>query len=547
MLAILEGNRIALKFNYSPSLVVQVKRLEGRTWNKSTRAWYIPLSSGGKVLPRLEALGFTIDPLIRQAVASEQDKAEAMRSLSQATEAKFETSLPLYGFQKATAKFMVEAKRCLNANFVGSGKTITTLAALDKLDCKRMLVVCPKSVIYQWKDEIGKWLPNWQVFVVDGALDARLATYKTVGRPFTSPVVVVVGYEIMRIDINHLTALSPDAVVCDEVHRLGSGRTQTHKAARQLTAPVVFGLSATPLMNRAADLWGIADIIAPGYLGSFTQFVDYYCIRNPWGGIDGTAKPEELAERFAPLMVRHKLEDVEIQLPELIEEDIKVELSATERSLYDRMRKELLFELQQEEVNKLSSPMVLQNVLVKMGKLQECTDSLALLGDKRESSKLDALEDHVADVVASGRKVICFTRFERMAQIIMARLDKYSPALITGQVDSQGREEAMSRLRDDSACQVLVSTDAGGVGLNLQTASVVYNFDLPFSVGRYHQRIGRAHRIGQTKSVLVYNLIARKTIDEHVKRILKGKQELSAALLDQEPWTGEEVMGLLEE
>lgn len=529
---------LVVAFPYSATLVALVKRLPGRSYVPSSHNWTLPLNDQAAAsVTTLEQNGFTVDPEVSTAIAQLGDKLRQLNQLSAnntSTVSSLVSALPLYDFQKQGVVHNLTALQALggslNACDVGLGKTLQALAVVEAMpDIKQVLVLAPKSVLYQWQAECTRWLPKASVVVVDGPKQARMAQYATVGQ-LPRPLIVIMGYETLRNDIDGIS-WHWDLTIADEAHRLGSTTTELYKAVHKLKALRRLALTATPLMNRVLDLWGIYNWLVPGYLGPYHAFVEHYCLRNPWGGVEGYRELDKLAERLAPLMFRRTLDQVALQLPELTYETIPVELSKTERDLYTKVKKELLFELQPQLVNKLSSPMVLQNTLVKLGKLQELTDSLELLGTSTESSKLAALKDHIADVLVSGHKVIVFTKFERMARLIHQALQEYGVVLFTGQVEAEGRQEVVSSFSLDERTKVLVATDAGGVGLNLQAASIVYNYDLPFSVGRYKQRTGRAHRIGQLKPVIVYNLIASKTIDQHVWKILQGKHALSDQLL----------------
>jgi SNF2 family DNA or RNA helicase len=436
----------------------------------------------------------------------------------------------LYPFQRTGVEFTALACRLnggtLNACEVGLGKTLMALGGMQSLNAKRVLILAPKSVLLQWQGEINKWL-SLPSLVYAGTKQQRSIMRFDLDQP---QQIVITTYETLRNDIASLPR-KWDLVIADEAHRLGSRTTKLYKAMNHLTPTYRIAMSATPIMNRLPELYGILNWASPGCLGTWQSFQDTYCTLNYWGAVTGARNLDHLTERLQTLMFRRTVAEVAPELPPVTYEVLPVSLSKKETDLYDKVRKELLFELQEAEVSKLESPMILQNSLVKMGKLIELCDSMELLGEDTTSSKLEALKDHLSDVTQS-RKVIIFTRFSRMADILMRELRDYQPVLISGSRNAEQRAKAVDSITNDPDCRVLVSTEAGGEGLNLTTASVVYNYDLPWSVGKLIQRIGRSARIGQTKPVLVVNVVSRGTIESAVQKLLAKKVTLARDLID---------------
>jgi SNF2 family DNA or RNA helicase len=402
------------------------------------------------------------------------------------------------------------------------------------LKAKRILVVVPKSLVFQWQAEFKKW--GWMDGVIKiymGRKDVR----QKMSYSFGEPEIVIVGYDTLRVDIENFKMDSRDdidwdVIICDEAHRLANIQSATYKALKKLTATHRFALTATPLMNRVQDFYGIIDWLQPGFLGSWMRFVDRYVIKDYGGSAVGTRNIDELKTKLLPVMIRKTLDEVQLQLPPLTEVELPVQLSDKERKLYKQIQQELLFQLQKEDISKLTTPMILQHALVKLGKLQELVDSMELIGDSKDSSKLEALVEHLKDSIHAREKAIIFTRFTRMVTILMRELAAYNPVMITGAVTGLERDNAVDTFQNIDSCRLMIASDAGGAGLNLQAASVVYNYDLPWSHGKLVQRIGRAHRIGQVKPVLVVNLIVQQSVDNHVWKQLKAKSRLSDQMLE---------------
>ena len=536
MIARKNNNTVEISFKYDPMLVSFVKSLEGRKYNPATKLWSIPLAGSHANVERLAQKGFMIDPDLWAEVRKDQEQAREAEALAMLPDTEFTTFLPLYGFQRVCSAFMVRTGSCLNACGVGTGKTVMALAAVVKTKSEKNLVVCPKSLIYQWENEILRFTPQYKVFLVAGNVKQRKGVYKK-ALDCCDPYFLIVSYDLARIDCNVLVAEGRTfrTIIYDEGHRLGNVRTKTYRAIQKISqsSQYRYALTATPMMNRPAELYGILNTLQPGCLGAYEPFLGRYMVRNQWGGMLYPINQSELAQRLKRYMIRKSLEEVAPEMPSLTIEDIPFDLSEKERTLYDRLKKELLFEVERHLIDKIERPMVIQMTLTKMLVLTELTCSLELLGEDKTSSKLDVLKDRLEDILLNGEKVIVFSRFEKMTAILARELAQYNPLLITGKVTGEDRDLAVQKFQKDDEYKLLISTDAGGEGLNLDTGSIVFHYDLPWSYGKYVQRNGRVKRLTQRKPMMVYNLVARKSMDGYMAKVLNAKSKLSSALLDE--------------
>ncbi len=199
-------NSIEISFPYDPMLVSFVKSLEGRKYNPATKCWYIPLVGSHASVDRLAKRGFTIHPDLWAEVKKDQEQAREAESLSLMKDTEFATPLPLYGFQRVCSSFMVKTGSCLNACGVGTGKTIMALAAIAKTKSEKNLVVCPKSLMYQWESEILRFTPQYKIFVVVGNLKQRKDIYRQ-AIEYSGLYFLIMSYEVARIDRDMLVAL----------------------------------------------------------------------------------------------------------------------------------------------------------------------------------------------------------------------------------------------------------------------------------------------------------------------------------------------------
>lgn len=524
---LITNDTIALMFEYDHRIVSIVKQIPGRAFQPKARLWTFTVDGNiHSNLTLLQSAGFELDDKLKAMCVSGTDTHNTPL-LEPYMMSSHDGSMQLRPYQAIKAAEAISRRGGLIRGFCGCGKTAISLAVMQGLECKSVLVVCPKSVLINWQREVKMWLGDDAV-VVTGTPKERRAVYAA----HTTPKYLIVTYDTLRIDIGYLGSKIWDAVLFDEAHYLVSTTSQRHKAAKTLSAKYKYALTATPVMNSATDIYGLMKCINKD-LGNYYTFIQRYCEKDPWGSVKYFKHMDELAQRIKPWTVPVDLSDAQFQLPERTDTDLEFELSDSESSLYTRIKSELLFELESFEVSKLISPVIIQNTLTKLGKLQELTDSCELLGDTQISSKLEILKEHLENNL-NDQKAIIFTRFARMAEILARELAQYNPAVLTGSTNN--RQELLDDFTQCADRRIFISTEAGNAGINLQAASIVYNYDLPFSLGKLEQRMGRIRWHQQDRPVFFYNLIAKLkggkgTIDGWVKQKIINKQDISDKLL----------------
>lgn len=512
-----DGRALAITFTYNPTTVEAIKNLPGRVFNTKLKRWEVPVDHIAETLNTLVPLGFTATlPVLERAKDIERN--EKIIAAIRNNPATYKGKLPLYDFQKVGAAFLSNMEGSLLGDQPGLGKSIQTIAALEH--SVRVLILCPSSLKYSWAAEIDKW-GGYTNQVIDGNKKERAEQWKRYYK-FT-----IANYELLLHDAipDHF-----DAIVCDEATRISNPKAKTTLALKKLKAKKKIALSGTPVSNSPEDLWSIVDWIKPGYLGSYYSFLDRYCVKEPvFHRIVAYKNMGDLASKVARLMLRRTKEEVLKDFPAKTNKDIVFDLSLEESKLYVGVLKQI-----SEEIKNLQIDLRTLNILpVKMLRLKQMTGHQSIITKiaGQKSSKLEALRDLIEPVVRNNDKVIVFTQFAEMARILLSELNIYQPRIIDGSVSAEDRMKAVNEFNTDPKCGVIVMTEAGGMGLNLQSASYVVHYDLPWSVAKLTQREGRAHRIGQTKPVTVYNLVARNTIDEYCAKILSRKNKLSVELL----------------
>ena len=526
----LRDDKLVLTFKYDSRVVERVKALPGRHYSPRHKQWIVPMDHLQAVIDTLIPLGFHADPAIFALREKEETKRVMLAAIRDRPDM-YDGRLPLYDFQKIGAMFMRASDGTLLADVPGLGKTIQTIAALETLPGP-FLVLCPASLKYGWMNEIKKWEPGASVLIVEGKPSEREYKWKYAG--IGKVKYIIANYELLLRDLALIKPVAWSAIVCDEATRISNARAKTVKSLRQLTAAKRIALTGTPVSNTPIDLWSIVDWIRPGYIGTFPQFKDTYVVTDWWGNTTGYINLDDLSAKISPLMLRRTKEEVFKDFPAKTIENVVFELSSEEKLVYEGVLKRILIEID-EYLTKIDHR-TLSIIPVKMLRLKQATDHVALLGDKAlemGSSKMNALEEILEPIIASGEKVIIFTQFVEMAKIMnnILSLSYGGIEMIYGDVKPEERQEIVKRFNTEQDRQILIMTEAGAYGLNLQGASYVVHYDAPWSVAKLMQREDRAHRIGQTKPVTVYNLIAKNTIDEYVAAVLHKKHKTSQDIL----------------
>ena len=484
------------------------------------------------------------------------------------------TSIRKSGRRDVYDLVMADPNRNFLANGVvvhNCGKTIMSLAVAEKAECKKVLIFCPSSVKWQWAAEIERFLypagaPKGEIVVVEGtrrACDLLLRDTITVRRENWQGKITtghrkagarffIVNYEKLLRNFEAMDCREWDMIIADEATKISNAEAKTSKAVKRLRAKRRIPMTGTPISNRPQEMWSLLDFISPGVLGNYYAFLDRYCPKITTASGKATfirqnQHMSELKEKIQRFMIRRKLEDVRPELPEKITTDVPIELSEEEKVFYKRIKKEILYEISQTDISKLENPMTIQFTLVKMTRLRQVANGMELLGDNKKSSKLEALKDKLAEFEGDNTKVIIFTQFSSMADILCRELAKMKPLKITGEVTGEDRQRAVEKFNNDPEHQLLISSDAGAYGLNLQAASVIIHYDQPWSLAKLLQRDGRAHRIGQKNVVQIINLLGLGTVDYYVKKVLHEKAKLAADLLGDPPILMGDIKGILEQ
>ncbi|MBI5496270.1 MAG: DEAD/DEAH box helicase [Deltaproteobacteria bacterium] len=443
-------------------------------------------------------------------------------------------NVPLFPYQRNGVIHLASQGRALLADDMGLGKTVQAIAACQLLrsrgEARSVVVVTPASLKDQWAREISR-LAGERAVVVTGNPRARGdflrsdAAYK------------VLNYEQTWHELTLLQSLHPDVLVLDEAQRAKNFRTKTSATLRSIPSRFLFMLTGTPVENRLDDLYALMQLVDPEVFGPLWWFNFNFHRQDDSkrGRIQGYRNLGRLRETVTPFVLRRRKEEVLQQLPPLSQQTRYIPLLA------EQAEQELAYRTNAAKLAKIAERRPLtdseqKRLMAALLKARQACDALELLDEKRHGSpKLDELEELLEEITASGaHKVLVFSEWVKMLELAASRLAAkgIGHRMLHGGVPQQHRAALLDSFRSDPAIPVLLSSDAGGVGLNLQEATYVINLDIPWNPGKLDQRTGRAHRLGQTRGVTVIHLCSEAGIERGIDQLLGGKRDLRSAALD---------------
>lgn len=439
----------------------------------------------------------------------------------------------LLPYQARGAVFAACRGRAVLADDMGLGKTVQALAMTELLrrrrGIERVLVIAPASVKYQWKTEIEKFTSH-SAQVIDGMLPRRRTMY-------ASPAFFnLTSYELVLKDIRYMQELSPDLIVLDEAQRIRNWTTATARTIKQLKSRYALVLTGTPLENKLEELFSVVEFVDGRRLGPAFRFLDEHRVVDEKGHLTGYRGLDRIHEQLAPILLRRTRPEVLKELPQRTDKVFRVPLTSQQAEPYYEQSDILAALMRKWERQGWLSEIDQKRILCCIQNMRMLCNSTFLFDKQTHySPKLQEFREIITDVVVEeDRKAVVFSEFERMTHLAGEELRKLGIGFVSlhGGVPSRQRGALIERFRNDPACKVFLSTDAGGVGLNLQAASVVVNFEPPWNPARLEQRIGRVHRLGQSRPVHVIHMLTEKSIEERVWETLALKKSLFAGVFD---------------
>jgi superfamily II DNA or RNA helicase len=418
------------------------------------------------------------------------------------------------------------------ADDMGLGKTLQTIAhlATEKASGRMQdpcLIVAPTSLLGNWSREIRKFAPHLRMLTLHGK--GRQQAYGQIGRVD----VAITTYTTLLRDIERLETQHFHVLVLDEAQAIKNPRGRMHAAVKRIDAAYPVCLSGTPIENNLDELWALFDVVAPGRLGTAASFRQNY--RLPIEKFGSETKLALLRRRVAPLILRRMKEDVAPELPAKTRIVRAVELGGEQRDLYEGIRVAAHSEVRK-IVRKKGIAASTVDILSALMKLRQacCDPKLVRIRSAREidrSAKLEALLEMVEDMVAGGRRILVFSQFTSMLEIIGAELRARGIRQVTLTGASRSRQALVDEFQAGLAPVFLISLKAGGTGLNLTRADTVIHYDPWWNPAAQAQATDRAYRIGQDKPVFVYDLIVAGSVEERILALQQRKRELAEGVL----------------
>jgi superfamily II DNA or RNA helicase len=456
----------------------------------------------------------------------------------------------LRAYQTDGALWLLDRARAgtggLLADEMGLGKTVQTLAMLRTVG-GTSLVVCPSSLVWNWRAEAERFCPSMRVLTVDGAdreeRFARIAEHD----------LIVTSYALLRRDVERYKTLAFSTVVLDEAQHIKNPDSQNAKAACAIRARSRFILTGTPLENSVRDLWSLFEFLLPGYLGARSDFKERYetLLASSANGVVW----ERLGRRIRSFILRRRKADVLTELPEKMEQYLFVELTRNQKQVYDELQRAARERIDELGTGEGSGAARMQ-VLTALLRLRQACCDLRLLGapnasEEESSAKVGALLELIDEARDGSHRVLLFSQFTGMLDLVEEAFQRQNVTFARLDGGTRDREAVVRRFREDAGISVfLISLKAGGVGLNLTEADTVIHYDPWWNPAVEAQASDRAHRIGQKQVVNVIKLIARDTIEERVVRMQEKKRALLAGVLDGEAggerWSAETLRELVE-
>ena len=418
------------------------------------------------------------------------------------------------------------------ADDMGLGKTVQILSAVAALrahtgESSPVLVVVPTSVVGVWIDQARTFTPALEVRAVKETATRRGTTIR---EEVENADIVVTSYTLARLESEQWSQVRLGGLVIDEAQAVKNPRTATYRALRDLDAPWKLAVSGTPIENSLSDLWSLLSLTCPGLLPPWETFQQQ--VRRP---IENGADPAMLARLsayVAPFVLRRTKEEVAPDLPDKIVDVVRVDLGREHRHIYDqflaRERARILDLLRDVDANRMS-------VLASITRLRQLALDPALVEESYAhvgSAKIEYLADRLDEIVPLGHQALVFSQFTSFLERIRHMLERRGISVVQLDGSTRGRAEVIEKFRSGQAQVFLISLKAGGSGLTLTEADYVYVMDPWWNPAAEEQAIDRAHRIGQTKKVNVYRMVATDTIEAKVVELQDRKRQLISSVMN---------------
>ncbi len=439
----------------------------------------------------------------------------------------------LYPYQQRGVLFAAFRGRTIIGDDMGLGKTVQAIAASQLLAKKKgitkVLIVSPASLKYQWQQEIRKFTGK-ESLVLEGLRNKRIGLYGT------DDFYKITNYEAVIRDVDLIMQWQPDLIILDEAQRIKNWETKTAKAVKSLKSKYAIVLTGTPMENKLSELYSIVQFIDNRQLGPSFRFFHDHIQFDETGKLLGYKDLDKVREKMKPILIRRHKREVLKQLPPKTENVYYVKMSSKQAVPYDEQASVVAQIITKWKKQKWLSDIDRRRLLCCMTNMRMLCDSTYLFDKTTNfSPKLEEFEQLIKEMcIENKNKVVVFSQWTRMLIKAAEVLDNIGVTyvLFHGEVPVKKRGQLIQEFMENPECKVFFSTDAGGLGLNLQAADTVINLDIPWNPAVIAQRVGRVHRLGQYNPVTVINLVTKDSIEERVLATIRLKQKLFSGLFD---------------
>lgn len=439
-----------------------------------------------------------------------------------------------FPYQTEGILFCATAGRSILADEMGLGKTVQAIGTAQLMQeyfhVQKVLIICPTSLKYQWQAEIGKFATSI-ASVVEGNYLKRRDAYKQADDFYK-----IISYNMAVNDVDLINDYQPDLIILDEAQRIKNWQTKVSRTLKKLRSKYCIVLTGTPIENRLQELYSLSQFISPLLLGSLYNFISAHEKLDENGKVIGYTNLNQVKEKLKDILIRRTRSQVAQELPARMDKMLFVDITNEQRELHDEYQRIVIQLVNRWRKTGFLSEDDRQRLMILLNQMRMVCNSTYILDQETNyQTKLDELLNILSEIVDSGdEKIVIFSQWERFTRLIAAELErlKIGYATLNGRVPGNKRKKLFDSFNNDPSCRVFLSTDAGGVGLNLQAGSWLINMDLPWNPAVLEQRIARVYRHGQTKPVNVVNVVAQGTIEQGMIAKLKFKKALFQGVLD---------------
>lgn len=471
-----------------------------------------------------------------------------------------EVCATLRGYQLEGVHWLEKLRRMhlagILADDMGLGKTVQAIVAISQLTKEKSshcsLVLCPTSLVYNWKEEVTKFNPKLRIKIIDGTPVQRKKSIEEL----TDYDLAITSYSLLQKDIDTYQQITLGYIILDEAQSIKNRQTQNAKCVRLLKGKYRLAMTGTPVENSLDELWSLFDFLMPGLMSSYERFVEKY-MKKSSPALPGSTEEtplQQLRRRITPFVLRRMKSDVLEELPPVNEIVYHCELADKQRELYidyaKTARQELSAMVERDGFDKVRI-----HVLATLTRLKQiCCHPAIFTGEAQpsESAKYELFWQVIENILFSGRKAVIFSQYTKMLAIMRRDLDERAIAYCYLDGSTKNRMDEVRKFNESPEIPFfLVSLKAGGTGLNLTGADTVIHYDLWWNPAVEDQATDRVHRMGQKARVSSYKLVTLGTIEEKIVELQNRKKGLVRQLVvdDEEAiekLTWEEVLQLLQ-